>query len=154
MDAEFLAKARKLLSVHEGVRSRVYFDTEGVATIGVGRNVSEGGPGLRADEIEFMLQNDIRGADEALRRELGVLYVSLCPARRYVLVDMVHNLGVHGLLKFRRMLECLRAGDFSGASREMLASRWREQVGQRALRLAEMMVSGDYPPVLGGGEGR
>ena len=46
------------LKVHEGVRKFVYLDTEGIETIGVGRNLVD--RGLSDDEIELMLANDIR----------------------------------------------------------------------------------------------
>ena len=46
------------LKAHEGVRQHVYLDTEGIETIGVGRNLVH--RGLSDDEIELMLANDIR----------------------------------------------------------------------------------------------
>jgi len=56
-----------------------------------------------------------------------------------VLVNMAFNLGIHGLMSFRRMLAALQTGDYEAAAVEMLSSRWARQVGSRANRLAEQM---------------
>ena len=48
-------------------------------------------------------------------------------------------LGVRGLLKFGRTLDAAERGNYEEAARQMLASKWAGQVGQRAHRLAAMM---------------
>ena len=52
-------KLIEMLRRHEGVEKHVYLDTEGLETIGVGRNVSKTGLGLSDDEVNYLLQNDI-----------------------------------------------------------------------------------------------
>ena len=42
-----MSKLIEQLKVHEGVRSKVYLCSAGYETIGVGRNISESGLGLR-----------------------------------------------------------------------------------------------------------
>jgi len=59
--------------------------------------------------------------------------------RRRILVDMAFNLGTFGLSQFRDMLAATKVGDFDGASKEMLDSKWAKQVGSRAERLAKAM---------------
>ena len=54
------------LKVHEGVRDKVYLDTEGIETIGVGRNLKD--KGLSEDEIDYLLQNDISEFKVCLKR--------------------------------------------------------------------------------------
>ena len=41
----------------EGLRLKVYLDSEGIETIGVGRNLQKG---ITRDEAMFLLNNDIR----------------------------------------------------------------------------------------------
>jgi lysozyme len=59
-----------------------------------------------------------------------------------VLVEMIFNMGVKGLMSFRRMLAALGRADYQEAAREMLNSRWAEQVGARAVELANIMREG------------
>jgi lysozyme len=60
------------------------------------------------------------------------------------LVDMGFNLGVPRLMKFKRMWEAIEREDFEWAASEMLNSRWANQVGGRADRLAKVMEDGDW----------
>ena len=59
-----------------------------------------------------------------------------------VLANMAFNLGVDGLLGFRRMILAVDRGHYDQAAREMLNSKWARQVFNRAIRLAEMMAKG------------
>ena len=68
--------------------------------------------------------------------------------RQRVLVDMAFNMGIVGLLSFKRTLATIQAGDYQQAATMMLDSRWAGQVGQRAERLAHMMVTGKDPREL------
>ena len=136
---DFAALTSQLIA-HEGLKLRAYTDTTGHLTIGVGRNLSD--VGITRDEALDMLETDIE-------RAMGALFLrwpwaeSLDPVRQRVLIDMVFNLGADGFGKFTRMLAAARAGDYETAAAEMLASRWAEQVGQRALTLATMMRTGE-----------
>jgi lysozyme len=44
-------------------------------------------------------------------------------------------------MRFPKMHLALAAGDYPGAAREMLDSDWAQQVGDRADRLAQQMVT-------------
>jgi len=55
---------------------------------------------------------------------------------------MAFNLGVDGLLSFRRMILAVDRGNYDQAAREMLNSKWTAQVFARAIRLAKMMKEG------------
>jgi lysozyme len=67
------------------------------------------------------------------------VYRRLSRNRKNVLADMAMNLGIGGLLAFKRTLAALSAGDFMLASRCMSESKWFGQVGNRAKRLCAMM---------------
>jgi len=51
-------------------------------------------------------------------------------------------MGVRGVMTFKRMLRALVRCDYEEAAREMLDSRWAQQVGERARELAEIMKEG------------
>ena len=135
-------KLRQQIRMHEGVEHKVYEDTEGIKTVGVGRNLED--RGLSDDEVDYLLSNDI----DICVKELGQTCDwddDLDDIRKRVLIDMMFNLGMPRLKGFANMLKAIEAGAWKNAAVEMLDSKWAEQVGNRASRLSEMMESGtDY----------
>lgn len=125
----------------EGLRLRPYADTVGKFTIGYGRNLSSNG--ISQDEADYLLANDITHAQTAVAQEIPWT-TTLDDARFGVLVNMTFNMGIGGLLGFRRMLALLKIGDYQGAAAEMLTSGWARQVNDRAQRLARQMVLGQW----------
>ena len=67
---------------------------------------------------------------------------TLDDVRQDVMVEMAFNLGVEGLLGFRRTLAAIEVGQWAAASADMLLSAWAREVGDRAARLATMMRNG------------
>lgn len=127
---------------HEGEKLKAYKCSAGFTTIGVGRNLDS--KGITVEESRFMLAHDIEDAT----RDARIFYADfgyLVPARQAVLIDMAFNLGLGGLLKFRKFQQALEKKDFVEARRQMLASEWAHQVGARADRLAKMMETGLWP---------
>jgi lysozyme len=128
------------LRQEEGLRLTPYKDTEGVWTIGYGTNITT----ISREEAEMLLQHRLGLAADAV---LGALpwAAALDEVRLGILIDMTYNMGVAGLMQFNNTLLKIRTGDWEGAAKGMLASLWAEQVGQRAVRLAEMMETGKSP---------
>lgn len=127
------------LRVDEAVRAKPYKDTVGKLTIGVGRNLDD--VGLRPDEIDYLLDNDVRVA-EGDARTLFTNFPTLSDNRKAVLVNMSFNLGRERLAQFHMFRQAVLAEDFSKAADEMLDSAWAKQVGLRAARLSKMMREG------------
>jgi lysozyme len=57
----YLDITKAQLRVDEAVRAKLYKDSVGKWTIGVGRNLDD--VGLRPDEIDYLLDNDVRVAE-------------------------------------------------------------------------------------------
>jgi lysozyme len=55
------------------------------------------------------------------------------------LVNLSFNMGIPRLMQFKKTLALLREGDFESAADELLDSRYAEQVGRRALEIADMI---------------
>ena len=129
----------------EGVKATVYKDHLGYDTIGVGRLVDarKPGAGLKPHEIDYLLQNDIDERIEALTRRLP-WFQDLDDARRGVLLNMSFQLGVDGLLGFKNTLAMVESGDYMGAARNMMQSKWADQTPARAARMAEQMRTGRW----------
>lgn len=131
------------LSRDQGRLNRLYTDTVGKITAGVGRNLTD--VGFSEDEVELMLKNDIQRTQRALDKNLP-WWKSLDPVRQRVLLNMAFNMGAEapgqGLLGFKNTLRAMEMGDYAAAAEGMLASKWATQVGARAVLLAAMMLSG------------
>ena len=124
-----------------GMRLKAYQDSRGVWTIGVGHNL-EARPIPRAAGI-IIFEADL--ADTILDVDRMLPWAArLDECRRAVLVNMAYNLGIHGLLEFRRMLHAAETADWPLAAKEMLDSKWATQVGPRAPRLAQQMETGAW----------
>jgi len=130
----------EMIKVHEGVSHHVYKCPAGYETIGVGRNISESGLGLSDEEIDYLLTNDIMRC----YKELGTFqwFVDLDENRQFAMIDMCFNLGLTRLLKFENMLAALNVKDWETAAEEALDSRWAQQVGNRAEKLADIIRTG------------
>lgn len=127
------------LSKEEGRISKVYRDSLGIETIGVGRNLRD--VGLYPDEIDYLLMNDIRRVQADVDREFP--WVSeLDEARQFVIFDMAFNMGINKLKGFVNTLRCLKARDYEGCAKGMEQSLWYSQVGKRAKALTSTMRSG------------
>lgn len=133
------ALSRQLIT-EEGLRLHVYRDSVGLPTIGYGRNLVD--RGITEDEAMYLLANDITSVVHDLDRDL-TWWSGLDEVRQRVLASMCFNLGIGGLLNFKRTLQCIRIADWAGAAAGMRASLWARQVGTRAEKLAVMMETGE-----------
>ena len=124
---------------HEGYRQFPYRCSAKKMTVAIGRNLED--RGITLDEAKYLLHNDIT----ICKQELNLLYPivkALSPARYNVLINMCFNIGIKRLSGFKKMWQALEIGDFDEASRQMLDSKWADQVGVRADELASIMRVG------------
>lgn len=126
----------------EGFRSSAYKDSLGFLTIGYGKLIdSRKGGGITQEEGEYLLNNEVKRVIDQLDEKIP-WWKELDDTRQHVLINMCFNLGIHGLLGFRNTLARIKAGLYEEAAKNMLLSKWAEQVSNRAHRLAEMMRTG------------
>jgi lysozyme len=139
------AELTRQLRGDEGERATAYRDHLGFLTIGVGRLIdpNKKGAGLRSGEIAFLLNNDIDDRIDELTRRLP-WFQNLDDARKGVLLNMSFQMGVEGLLGFKNTLAMVQAGDYEGAARGMLQSKWADQTPARARRMSEQMRTGKW----------
>lgn len=128
----------------EGTESCAYQDSLGYWTIGVGRLIdARKGGGLSNDEIDYLLDNDIKAKTAEVLRALPWA-ARLSEPRRAVLVNMAFQLGTKGLLAFRRTLGSVEDGHYGEAALGMLDSTWAKQTPARAMRLATQMETDQW----------
>ena len=123
----------------EAVRLKPYRCTAGKLTIGVGRNIDD--RGITNAEAMYLLNNDVAICESELTAVLPN-WRELSDVRQRVMLNMVFNLGRDRLSKFAKFIACMKMSDFEGAAKEMMDSAWATQVGQRAVRLRDMMLRG------------
>lgn len=134
-----LEKLKQSLKAHEGVKPFPYQDHLGNWTVGVGRNLDANG--LRPVEIEYLLDNDIETAVAELDRVFPG-WRNHSDNVQNVLVELSFAMGAPRLSGFKRMWAALDARDYPTAAAELLDSKWRQQVGQRAITLADKLRAG------------
>jgi lysozyme len=147
---------------HEGLRLQVYQDTLGIDTIGIGRNLKDRGIskeeldeldiptidhvyeyGITEADAMLLAENDVQIVEEELLRAHPCVE-DLDAVRQLVLVDMAFNMGVPRLCKFKKMWSAIHENKFDVASKEMLDSRWANQVKSRSVKLANAMHNGAF----------
>ena len=129
---------------HEGYRNKVYLDTLGKRTVGVGHLCVED---FWEDDKEYeesflmeILQKDLQ---EAIRGARSLMEDHGCAdideQAEEILIEMVFQLGMTGVSKFKKMWKALAEKNYIGASYEMLDSRWSKQTPNRAKAMAKTM---------------
>jgi lysozyme len=136
-------KLRDELIRDEGIRLKAYKCSAGVWTIGVGHTGDITEDDVLCDETEAfaLLELDI---NEAVRHldEYWPKWRGLSDARQRALVNMVFNLGIGGVMKFKMMLAALAESRWDDAADAALDSKWADQVKGRAQRIATLIREG------------
>ena len=127
---------------HEGFVNKIYKDSLGKATIGFGHLVTkhdkfEEAKEYSKEELEYVFKDDFNNALAHANSLMDGL--NLHQETKNVIVEMVFQLGVGGVGKFKKMWEALRHQDYNKASKEMLDSRWAKQTPGRAEELSAIV---------------
>jgi lysozyme len=140
---ETINEEEELIS-EEGLSLRVYKDSLGYPTVGVGHLITAKDGIFDTISLEYagkLLSEDIRIAKNELREKIPV-YAELDPIRQYVLLSMCFNLGIGKLLQFKKMLTALENKNYVLAAQEMQDSKWFKQVKRRGSKLCLLMSMG------------
>ena len=142
--------------LHEGCVLTPYKCPAGFLTIGVGRNleacpfspdekkaVGDWRHGITKNAAFFLLRNDIARVKKECQKNIP-FFMTLDDERQYTLLDMAFNMGIKGLLKFKRMLSALGNGEYERAAAECLDSNYARQTGKRAKRIAKTIKTGRF----------
>ena len=86
--------------------------------------------------------NSLADFNNALAQANGLMNgLNLDDKAKDVIVEMVFQLGIGGVSKFKKMWEALRKTDYGEASFQMMDSRWTKQTPNRAEDLSKIMRS-------------
>jgi GH24 family phage-related lysozyme (muramidase) len=135
-------QVKERIKKHEGFRNTVYLDSLGKATIGYGHLITKGdnfivGKEYSKEELDALFDKDF---DTACDQAIGLVgSFNICEDALGVVIEMVFQLGIGGVSKFKNMLEALRESDYANAAVHILASNWHKQTPKRCEELAEVL---------------
>ena len=129
---------KERIKQHEGYVTKPYYDSEGVLTVGYGRNL-EAVP-FSDDELDLMFENDFARARNGAELFRG--YHDLNEIRKGVVIEMVFQMGFNGVEKFKKFWLAIQDHDWARAAEEMLDSKWATQTPERAKELARLFLRG------------
>ena len=149
------AKLVEMLTLHEGMKLKVYDDVngkeiragdtlEGHPTIGVGRNIAGDGLGITEAEAQMLLINDIMRVEKEIKD--WVFMDDINEPRQAVIIDMAFNMGIvrFNSSKWPKFFQAVIDQEWDTAASEMLSSKWANQVKIRSKRLSRMMRTGEW----------
>jgi lysozyme len=134
-----ITNAADLIKNHEGFKDRVYKDSLGYLTGGYGHAFLEGSP-LSKGVCDLLFIEDL---DRSIR-DYDQLGLALDDVRRAACLDLLFNLGLTKLLKFKTFLKHMKAGDFDLAAAALENSLWYQQVARRGPRICALIRTGTW----------
>ena len=147
-----LERLKQQLIIDEGVKYRVYLDSKGLPTFGVGhlltekdpewfayKNLPKGGTlTVSKERVEQCLEKDIDIACKDCKKVFPDFAVHPSEVQEIV-ANMMFNLGFPRFTKFINLIAQINDDNYKLAAREMKNSAWYNQVGDRAKRLVARM---------------
>ena len=139
---------REQLKTDEGVKYEIYKDHLGYPTFGIGHLITEGDPEhgepdgteISEDRVNEVFESDVsKFVDEA--KILFPDLDDLPEIAQQVIVNMAFNMGRPRLSKFKNFIAGVNDNDWVRAAEEMMDSKWADQVGARATRLRNLILT-------------
>jgi len=127
-----------MLIKNEGMMCNLYTCKAGKISVGVGRNLTD--IGISEEEARFLAKNDKERAIKNLDKHWAV-WRSFPKEAQLVCIDMTFNLGINGFMNFRKTRALMEMGMWLEASEELLDSKYKIQVGDRAYRNSAKLSS-------------
>jgi GH24 family phage-related lysozyme (muramidase) len=135
------------LTADEARKSKPYYDSEHILSIGVGHNIEDEPLPTMFQEfldkngyiteamIDALLERDLRQAERDCWKMFSN-WPAIPEEIKRVFLNMAFNMGGRRFQGFHKLDACAEAGDWSGVVREMIDSEWyRKDVPKRARRL-------------------
>ena len=143
-----LKQLRLELEEDEGIKFEVYKDHLGYPTFGIGHLITEDdeeygkpvGYSIEKSRVVSVFENDMQGVIKDCTK-LYEDFDELPEEAQRIIANMMFNMGLTRLSKFKGMKRGVDARDWDAAADEMVDSRWYKQVTNRANRLVERMRS-------------
>ena len=147
-----IQKLRDELIIDEGIRYKIYFDTKGQPTMGIGHlitkkdieygNLKDWTPKkivrISPERVEALFQADIEICINDCKKVFSNF--DLMPEElQLILANMMFNLGIVKFSEFRKLILAIKSCNFVDAANEMENSLWFNEVKPRSIRLVKRM---------------
>lgn len=174
--AEWLDEVTKRIAISEGCKLRRYYDTNGIPTIGIGFNLNRADAHGALESVGVTNPDSVLAGTAAITQAqadslfayafapiefearqslINGTFDALSDARRFVICDLVYNLGQEGWREFTtsrdliasaQMAKTVNAPDahakFVLAAAHLRFTDWYTEVGDRAKRDCAMLQQG------------
>ncbi|KAN0003047.1 hypothetical protein ACTFIZ_009191 [Dictyostelium cf. discoideum] len=163
-----VSSIKDMLKYDEGEKFEMYKDTEGYYTIGIGhlitrikeRNVAikcleeqighkvkmdpKNEPIITSSESDALFEKDLSVACKSIESNstLSIIYKNLDNIRKMALINMVFQMGVNNVLKFKMSLKLIEEKKWVEAAKEMKNSTWNHQTPDRSNRVISVIETG------------
>lgn len=145
----------KTIQEYEGLRLRAYEDTVGILTIGYGCNleaVTSGqlasvgiklvevvrGKAITKEQAEKLFDIQLAAIVEEIENS-AIPYYDQPEIIKEIIRNLCFNMGVAGVLKFKRTLVAIKNGDYALAADHLEDSKWYGQVGRRSKDIVDTL---------------
>ena len=137
-----IQEVKERIKRHEGFRDMLYKDSLGKATIGWGHLVTPQDKIIEGVQysnsfLTEIFEKDFQIACNNANKLLNGMDISIEAVG--VIIEMVFQLGMTGVSKFKKMLDALEKQDYESASNEMLSSAWAKQTPERCQELSSII---------------
>ena len=129
---------KKRLLDFEGMVLKPYHCKQNYLTIGVGRNLESNG--ITEEEALYLLENDLNQTIAKLDKQWEIWRTFPAKAQQ-VCIDLVFNMGINTFMSFRKTRAFMELGEWEKAGEELLNSKYKDQVGRRAIFNSEELKS-------------
>jgi lysozyme len=139
-------KLKETLKIDEGVVYEIYNDHLGYATFGIGHLVLETDPEhgqtvgtpVSEERVNECFEKDVQTVIEDCKK-LHDGWDGYPQEVKQVIANMMFNMGLTRLSKFKNHNAALQSGNWKEAAKEGRDSRWYKQVTNRAERLMKRL---------------
>jgi GH24 family phage-related lysozyme (muramidase) len=133
-----IEKFRQMIIRHEGMSNKVYKDSTGHNSIGIGFNLDrkdapkilqalgkdysaiiDGKDSLSDEQINKLFNLSVNESVKAAREVFSGLD-RMPPEAKFVALDLIFNMGKEGVSKFKNFVSAMNAGDWSTAADELM----------------------------------
>jgi GH24 family phage-related lysozyme (muramidase) len=154
-----IQKLRNQLIIDEGVRYRIYFDTKGRATMGIGHLITRNDPEyIHAQDLSLKKVSRVtiskERVDELFKEDIEICLGScrkvfpkfdkMKEKLQLIIANMMFNLGITKFEKFEKLIAAINKKDYCLAADEMKNSLWCKEVKGRGTRLCQEMRSLEF----------
>jgi lysozyme len=148
MKNSLINKLQEQLKIDEGIKYEIYEDHLGYATFGIGHLITDKDPEygwpigtkVTPERVNEVFQTDVKKYIKETQKVFPDL-INKPDLIQVVLVNMCFNLGAPKLGKFYKFISAINNEQWIEAAVEMMDSNWANQVGPRAERLKQIVLS-------------